>query len=146
MSRIDYIKVKPAVFQAMMGVENAARKGTIDHVLAELVRMRVSQINGCAFCLDMHSEILIEHGENPQRLYLLPAWRDSSLYSPRERAALAWAEAMTNLPGGAPQDAVYEALTPHFSEEEIVDLSLIIAVINSWNRFGVGFEMPHPVR
>jgi AhpD family alkylhydroperoxidase len=145
-ARLNYAQVKPAAIKAMMALENAVAAGTIEKPLAELVRMRVSQMNGCAFCMDMHSHDMLSAGETPQRIFLLDGWRESPLYSDRERAALAWAEKLTTLPGHHVSDADYEALAPHFSDEETVDLTLLIVAINGWNRFGVGFGMVHPVR
>ncbi len=145
-ARLNYAQVKPAAIKAMMGLENAVVAGTIEKPLAELVRMRVSQMNGCAFCMDMHSHDMLSAGETPQRIFLLDGWRESPVYSDRERAALAWAEKLTTLPGHHVSDADYEALAPHFSDEETVDLTLLIVAINGWNRFGVGFGMVHPVR
>lgn len=145
-ARLNYAQAKPAAIKAMMGLENAVTAGTIEKPLAELVRMRVSQMNGCAFCMDMHSHDMLSAGETPQRIFLLDGWRESPVYSDRERAALAWAEKLTTLPGHHVADADYEALAPHFSDEEKVDLTLLIVAINGWNRFGVGFGMVHPVR
>lgn len=145
-ARLNYMKVKPDALKAMMAVENAVTAGTIEKPLAELVRMRVSQINGCAFCMDMHSHDMVAAGENPQRIFMLDGWRESPVYSPRERAALAWAEKLTRLPGNQISDTDYEALDDHFSDEEKVDLTLLTVSINGWNRFGVGFALVHPVR
>ncbi|PZU58370.1 MAG: alkylhydroperoxidase [Sphingobium sp.] len=145
-TRLNYAKAQPAAFKAMMALETAARAGSIDETLTELIKLRVSQINGCAFCVDMHSQDLIKAGENPQRLFVLSAWTDSPAFTDRERAALAWAEALTNLPTGHLSDAVYDALDPHFTDAQKVDLTLLIVAINGWNRFGVGFRMVHPVR
>jgi AhpD family alkylhydroperoxidase len=106
--------------------------------------MRASQINGCAFCLHMHSKDARAAGETEERLYLLNAWRESSLYTPRERAALAWTEALTLVAQTGAPDADYEGLKPHFSETEIVNLTLLIGLINSWNRMAVGLRSQHP--
>jgi AhpD family alkylhydroperoxidase len=144
--RLNYAKVQPASFKAMMALEMASSSGSIEKSLVELIKMRVSQINGCAFCMDMHAHDAVEAGENPQRLFVLPGWHDSPVFTPRERAALAWAEALTTLAAGHPSDDVYDALDPHFSDVEKVDLTLTITTINAWNRFGVGFRMVHPVR
>jgi AhpD family alkylhydroperoxidase len=116
-----------------------------DPVLAELVKIRASQINGCAFCLHMHSTDARKHGESEDRIVMLAAWHESPLYTDRERAALAWTEALTHLPDGPVQDAAYDALIPYFSEEERVQLTMAIALINAWNRFGAGFRAIHPV-
>jgi AhpD family alkylhydroperoxidase len=117
----------------------------LDPGLAELVKVRASQINGCAFCLHMHSTDARKHGEGEDRIVMLSAWHESPLYTDRERAALAWTDALTYLPDGPVQDAVYDALVPHFSEEERVQLTMAIALINAWNRFGAGFRAIHPV-
>ena len=111
----------------------------------DLVVTRASQINGCAFCLDMHTSDARKRGETEQRLYLLDAWRDSPLYSERERAALAWTEALTLLAETRAPDDVYEALKAQFSDEEQVKLTLLIVAINGWNRIQVGFRAVHPV-
>ena len=107
--------------------------------------MRASQINGCAFCLHMHSKDAREAGETEERLYLLSAWRESPLYSDRERAALAWTEALTNLPQNGASDADYALLNAQFTPAEQMELTLLIVVINGWNRFAVGFRAVHPV-
>ncbi len=112
----------------------------------ELVKIRASQINGCAFCLDMHTVAARKRGETEQRLYLLDAWSDSPLYSERERAALAWTEALTRLPETRAPDDVYQALKAQFTEEEQVTLTLLIVAINGWNRIQVGFRAVHPVQ
>jgi len=111
----------------------------------ELVKIRASQLNGCAFCLHMHTEAARKEGETETRLYLLDAWRESPLYSERERAALAWTEALTRLSEGPVRDDVYAALKAHFSDEEQVALTLLIVAINGWNRIQVGFRAIHPV-
>ncbi|MEM8695721.1 MAG: carboxymuconolactone decarboxylase family protein [Pseudomonadota bacterium] len=145
-ARLNYPEASPAAYKAMFALETAAREGAIELSLAELVRMRVSQINGCAFCLDMHSHDMIEQGEHSQRIFLLDGWRESPLYSDRERAALAWAELLTKLPDSHVRDADYAALDAHFDDREKTDLTLLIVAINGWNRFGVGFDVKHPDR
>ncbi|MEO1170383.1 MAG: carboxymuconolactone decarboxylase family protein [Pseudomonadota bacterium] len=145
-ARLNYPEASPATLKAMLALEAAVGDSSIERPLAELVRMRVSQINGCAFCMDMHSHDMIEQGESPQRIFLLDGWRESPLYSDRERAALTWAELLTKLPGGHVSDADYAALDPHFSDAEKADLTLLIVAINGWNRFGVGFAIEHPDR
>ena len=109
--------------------------------LSELVKIRASQINGCANCLNMHTVFAREHGETEQRIYLLSAWRDAPCYSGRERAALAWTEALTRISEGHTHESVYEDLTTHFTEEEQVNLTLLINVINGWNRIAIGFAV-----
>lgn len=113
-----------------------------EHALLELVKMRASQINGCAYCLDMHSKDARAAGETEQRLYLLDAWREAPCYSARERAALAWTEALTRIAGNEVSDALYEEARKHFSEKELVDLSFAIIAINGWNRLAIPFRSP----
>ena len=115
-------------------------KSTLEQSLLDLVSFRVSQINGCAYCLDMHSKDLRAHGETEQRLYMLDAWREAPLYTNRERAALAWAEAVTKLENNNVPDAVYEQALTEFSEEELVDLTMAVNGINCWNRLNVAFR------
>jgi len=143
--RIDLFKSAPDAIKAMMGLETYVRASGLPTSLMELVKMRASQLNGCAFCLDMHSRDARKHGETEQRLYLLSAWRESPLYSESERAALAWTEALTRLPETGVPDDVYDGLTRHFSEAEIVRLSMLIVAINGWNRLNVGMRAVHPV-
>ena len=140
--RLDYRTVLPAGFAGMRALEQAVRASTLEPVLLELVKTRASQINGCAYCLDMHTKDARARGEDEQRLHVLAAWREAPLYSERERAALAWCEALTRLPEtGAPDDD-YRALTEHFSEPEIAALTYAIVAINGWNRIAVGFRAP----
>jgi AhpD family alkylhydroperoxidase len=117
-------------------------KSTIEQPLRDLIDFRVSQINGCAYCLDMHSKDLRKHGETEQRLYMLSAWRETSLYTDRERAALAWAEAVTKLENNNVPDDVYEEALQQFSEEELIDLTMTVIAINSYNRINVAFRTP----
>ncbi len=138
--RIDYKKASPGAFQAMLGLEGHVRQCGLEHTVLELVKTRVSQINGCAHCLDMHTKDARAAGETEQRLYLLPAWRETSAYAPRERAALAWAEALTLLAGHDIGDDVYAQVREQFNEKELVDLTLAIVAINGWNRLAVGFR------
>lgn len=125
----------------MNALQAQADKTSLEKPLLELVRMRVSQINGCAFCLDMHSKDARAAGESEQRLYVLDAWREAPFYSERERAALAWAEALTLVANGHAPDAVYEETRRVFSERQLVELTLAIVAINSWNRFSIGFRV-----
>ena len=138
--RIDYKKASPGGFQAMLGLENYVRQSGLEHSLLELVKTRVSQINGCAHCLDMHTKDARAAGETEQRLYVLPAWRETCFYSDRERAALAWAEAVTQLTAQAVPDALYEEVLLHFDEKALVDLTLAIVAINGWNRLAIPFR------
>jgi AhpD family alkylhydroperoxidase len=139
-TRIDYSKASPAAFRAMFGLERYVRGCGLEAPLLELVKMRVSQINGCAFCLDMHSKDARAAGETEQRLYLLSAWREAPCYTARERAALAWAEALTLVAEGQVPDEVYAQAREHFGEKELVDLSLAVVAINGWNRLAIGFR------
>lgn len=135
----------PEAIKAMMALEQSFTKSGLDHDLLELVKFRVSQINGCAFCLHMHATDLRRHGESEMRLYMLSAWRESTLYSDRERAALGWAEALTLLPETGAPDADYDALKAAFSDAEQVWLTMAIGAINTWNRLQVAFRVAHPV-
>lgn len=128
--------------KAMYGLGAYLSKSTVEKELLNLIYFRVSQINGCAFCLDMHSKDLRAAGETEQRLYMLDAWREASLYSDRERAALGWAEAVTGISGGQVPDAIYEEARQHFSEEEIIDLTMATITINGYNRINIAFCMP----
>lgn len=143
-SRLNAYKAGPDAIAAMTRLEAYVRDCGLEHSLTHLVKTRASQINGCAYCLHMHTSDARAAGESEARLYLLSAWRESRLYTPRERAALAWTEALTNLPDtGAPtQD--YEQGLAHFTEKEFVDLTLLIGAINVWNRISVGFRAVHP--
>jgi len=139
-SRIAYLNRFPRAMQAMLGLQQYVNQCGLEYSLLELVKMRASQINGCAYCLDMHSKDARAAGETEQRLYLLDAWREAPFYTARERAALEWTEALTRLgPHGVP-DEIYDAVRPHFSEEELVNLSLAIVAINGWNRLSIAFR------
>jgi AhpD family alkylhydroperoxidase len=138
-------KAAPAAIKAMLSLEAALRASGLDHRILELVKMRASQINGCAFCIHMHATDLRKQGESEMRLYMLDAWRESPLYTPRERAALAWTEALTRLADTHAPDAEYELVKAEFTEEEQVNLTLAIGAINVWNRLQVGFRVTHPV-
>jgi AhpD family alkylhydroperoxidase len=141
-SRISVNAVAPGAYQAMLGLERYVRESGLEHAMLELVRTRASQLNGCAFCLDMHSKDAIAAGETPQRLVVLSAWRDAPFYTERERAALAWTEAVTQLgPGGVSED-LYEATRQQFEERELTDLTMAIIAINGWNRLAIAFHSP----
>jgi AhpD family alkylhydroperoxidase len=135
--RINYLKAAPGVIEAMLGLVAYLRKSGLDESLATLVSLRASQINGCAYCIDMHWKDLRAAGESEQRLYGLDAWRESPYYSERERAALAWTEAVTSLGDGRVPDDVYEDVRDVFSEKELADLTLAVATINAFNRLNV---------
>jgi AhpD family alkylhydroperoxidase len=140
MTRIDPYKIAPDAIKAMMTLENYVQKCGLEHSLIELVKMRASQINGCAFCIDMHTHDARQSGESEDRLYMLSAWRESSRYTDRERAALAWTEALTLISQTHAGDKDYERVLAHFSEKEAVNLTLLIMTINAWNRLAVGFR------
>jgi len=143
-ARLNYVKTSPATYQALVALQAAVDKTGIDKPLLELLKIRASQINKCAFCLHMHTRDARKAGVSEERIYVLEAWRESPLYTERERAALAWTEALTLLPDTNAPDDVYAQLATHFTEPEIVELTLAIGAINLWNRFGVGFRLVHP--
>ena len=138
--RLNYAEAAPQGYWAMLTLSRYAEECDLEPLLLELVRMRASQINGCAYCLDMHSKDARALGESEQRLYALSAWREAPFYSPRERAALLWTEELTLIAQGHVPDAVYEEARQHFSEQELVDLTLAIVVINGWNRLAISFR------
>ena len=149
--RLDYGRVAPGVLEAMLGLERYTHSTGLERSLLELVKMRASQINGCAYCLDMHSKDARAAGEAEQRLYVLSAWREAPFYSDRERAALAWTEAVTLIAHDDIGDELYGEVREHFSEKELADLTLAIIAINSWNRLAIPFraevgsyQPPHP--
>jgi len=142
-SRANYLKAAPDVLQSMLALHMATRKSSLPPELLDLVDYRVSQINSCAFCLDMHSKDLRARGDTEQRLYMISAWRDAPhLYSPRERAALAWAEAVTRLVDQKVPDEVYDEARAEFSETELVQLTMAVISINGWNRLNIAFHTP----
>lgn len=145
-SRLNFPTVAPDALQAMLALSDHVSNSGLEHSLGELVKIRASQINGCANCLHMHTKDARAAGEIEERLYLLPAWRESPLYSPRERAALAWMEALTRLPETQAPDEDYEELQQHFTDKEIADLTMLIGTINIWNRLAVGFRVVHPTK
>jgi AhpD family alkylhydroperoxidase len=138
--RLDYRKTFPAALHAMLGLEDAVHGSTLEPELLELVKMRASQLNGCAYCLDMHSKDARARGESEQRLHVLAAWREAPFFSDRERAALAWCEALTLLSQTGAPDEVYRQVEEQFDGQELVALTLAIVAINGWNRFAVGFR------
>lgn len=142
--RLNYYAIAPEALKPLLALEDSIKKSSLEHSLIELVKMRASQINGCAYCLHMHSADARKAGESEARLYLLNAWHESALYTPRERAALAWTEALTLLPQTHAPDADYEEAMRHFSEQEMVMLTLLIGTINTWNRIAVAFRSHHP--
>jgi AhpD family alkylhydroperoxidase len=140
--RLDLTKVTPEGYSAMLGVHSYVQKSGLDLGLLELVKIRASQINGCAFCIAMHVPLARKHGVTDDQLHLLVTWREAPNFSPTERAALAWAEALTHLTGGDVPDAVYAELRQHFSEKEAGDLSFAVAEINAWNRLMICTRTP----
>jgi AhpD family alkylhydroperoxidase len=141
--RLDFYKANPAAIKAMLGVEERIGKSALEKSLTELVRLRASQINGCAFCVDMHTTDARKGGESERRLATVVAWRETPFFTDRERAALEWTEALTLVSQDHVPDAVWQAVRPHFSDEELVDLTLLVSAINAWNRFAIGFrKMP----
>lgn len=144
--RLAYHQASPNAFKAMMALETATHNLSIPTPLRELVKMRVSQINGCAYCLNMHAPEARDAGISQQKLDVLAGWRDSPIFDTRERAALGWAEAITRLEASHVPDSDYLAMREAFSDEECADLTLVINTINSWNRFAVGFRSLHPTR
>lgn len=138
--RLDYAKVAPNGYKAMLGLERYVRGCGLEHGLIELVKIRASQLNGCAFCLDMHTKDARAAGESEQRIYALSAWHEAPFYTERERAALLWTETLTLVAQNRAPDEVYEQARQHFSEEELVNLTLAIVTINGWNRLAIGFR------
>lgn len=144
--RLNPYQAAPNAMKAMGALEGHVQASGLEPGLIELVKTRASQINGCAFCIHMHTRDALARGERAERLFLLDAWRESPLYSERERAALAWTEALTLIAQTHAPDADYDEVRRQFTEAELVDLSLLIATINAWNRIAIGFRSVHPVK
>lgn len=140
-SRIDYTKASPAALKAMYALQTAVNGSGLESSLLELIKLRVSQINGCAFCIDMHFREAKAQGEKEERLYLLDAWRESPVYTDRERAALSWAESVTLVSQTHVPDDVFAEARKHFNESELVNLTLAVVAINGWNRFSISFRV-----
>jgi AhpD family alkylhydroperoxidase len=140
MQRLDFYSAGPDAIKAMMALEKRIHAGNLGSPLADLVRLRASQINGCAYCVDMHSTELRKAGEDERRIATVVVWRETPFFSPRERAALAWTEALTRIADAGATDDVWAEVRPHFSDVELVDLSLLIIAINGWNRLSIGFR------
>ncbi len=138
--RLNYAQQAPDLIKKMSDLSMAVKSGSIEQKLYDLVQIRASQINGCAFCLDMHVKEAKIHGESELRLYHVAIWHESNLFAPRERAALAWTEAVTRLPEGGIPDELYERVRGQLSEKEITDLTFSIMVINAWNRLAISFK------
>jgi AhpD family alkylhydroperoxidase len=143
MNRLAFKEISPTTYRAMLALEGQVRKTSLGDGLIDLVYLRVSQQNGCAFCVDMHDKDLRAMGEKPERLALLCVWREAeSFFTPRERAALAFAEAVTELGHGGVSDAVYEAARAELGDAALVELTLAVVMINAWNRFNIAFRAP----
>lgn len=140
-ARIDYQKQSPELFQKFAELSMAFKQSPIEESIRDLVDIRASQLNGCAFCLDMHAKAATMHGERPLRLHHLAAWRESTLFSPRERAALTWTEVLTQIPTDGVSDDVYEHVRVQLSEKELSDLTFLVMSINAWNRVNVAFRV-----
>lgn len=138
--RIDYRKIAPQAVQALWTVERYTRGCKLEPALLELVKLRASMINGCAYCVDMHSKDARTQGESEQRLYALSVWREAPFFTPRERAALTWTEAVTEVASQVPDD-VYRLTREHFDERQLVDLTMVIIAINAWNRLAIAFRV-----
>jgi AhpD family alkylhydroperoxidase len=144
-ARLDPSKVAPDAYRAVYGLEKYVQSSGLSHGLIHLIKLRASQINGCAYCVDMHTKEARKDGHSEQWIALVSAWHESPVYTPEERAVLGWTEAVTNLAQTRAPDADYEALRAHFTEEQIVKITLAIGTINVWNRLAVGFRSQHPI-
>jgi AhpD family alkylhydroperoxidase len=143
--RLNPYSITPAMMKAVAALDSVVQSAGLEQSLVELVKTRASQINGCAYCLHMHTRDARAGGESEARLYLLDAWRESSLYTDRERAALAWTEAVTLVAQTHVPNDAYEHVRTHFDEEELVKLTLLVATINVWNRIAISFRSVHPI-
>jgi AhpD family alkylhydroperoxidase len=142
--RLNPYKAAPEAMKALVALENYVLGSGLDHSLIDLVKIRTSQINGCAYCIHMHTSEARTRGESEERLYLLDAWHESPLYDERERAALAWTEEVTLVSDTHVPDVVYDQARQYFSETELVNLTLCVAAINAWNRIAISFRAVHP--
>ncbi len=143
--RMQYFAKAPELMEQVRTLNQAVEQSGLERSLLHLIKLRASQINGCSFCVDMHSREAMQDGETQQRVFLVSAWKESPLFSERERAAFAYTEAVTRIADGGVPDALYEATLKHFSEEELVKLTVAIGMINIWNRLSVSFHALHPV-
>ena len=139
--RLNYREIAPDGFKAMAGLEQYLRRSSIEPALLHLVKLRASQINGCAYCIDLHSKDARRGGETEQRLYCLSVWRECPFYTDRERAAFEWTEAVTLITDGHVPDDVFERVRKHFNDKELVDLNYAVAAINAWNRIAIPFRL-----
>lgn len=144
--RMNFYQTAPDTMKALMALEEQIQSTGLEKSLIELVKIRASQINGCAFCINMHTEDARKRGETEQRIYLLNAWRESPLYTDRERAGLAWTESVTLIAETHAPDDVYEQVRAQFSDAEAVNLTMLIGAINAWNRLAIAFRSVHPVK
>jgi AhpD family alkylhydroperoxidase len=144
--RMNFYQAAPEAIKALSALETLLQGSGLEQSLIELVKTRASQINGCAYCINMHTQDARKHGETEQRLYLLNAWRDAPAYTDRERAALAWTEAVTLISETHAPDDAYNEVRAHFSEAETANLTMLIATINAWNRLAISFRAVPPVR
>lgn len=144
--RLNYLQAAPETLKALMALETHLANSGLEQSLSHLVKTRASQINGCAYCIHMHTRDARAHGETEERLYLLDAWRESPLYTERERAALAWTESLTLISQTHAPDADYELVRAQFKDDELVKLTALIGMINAWNRLAIGFRSVHPVK
>lgn len=142
--RLDYSATAPELIKAVAALNRVVEDSGLERSLLHLVKIRASQINGCTYCLDMHNHEALTDGEDPRRLFLVAAWRETPLFTERERAAFEWTEAVTQISHHGVSDALYAATREHFTEDELVKLTAIIAMINVWNRFSVSFRSIHP--
>lgn len=140
--RIDYTEVAPELYQAYLALETLLRRTALERTLVELVKLRASQINGCAYCLDLHGRAAIRAGEEPRRLFQLAGWAESPAFTPRERAALAWTEAVTRLSEPHVPAELYRATREQFNDRELVELTWLVVAINGWNRIAISFRTP----
>ncbi|MFA6058670.1 MAG: carboxymuconolactone decarboxylase family protein [Taibaiella sp.] len=140
--RINAFEKGPNAFKALYGIGSYLAKSAVEQKLLHLIYFRVSQINGCAYCLDMHSKDLRAAGETEQRLYMIAAWREATVYTDRERAAFAWAESLTKITNGDVSDDVYAQVQAQFSDQELIDLTMAVVAINSYNRINIAFRTP----
>lgn len=144
-ARLDYFAKLPELMKAVGELNGKIEGAGLEKSLIHLVKLRASQINGCSFCVNMHSQEARRDGESEQRVYLVAAWRDSPLFTDRERAAFEWTEAVTLISQGGVSDDLYERVRKQFSEEDLVKLTAVVAMINVWNRLSIPFRTPHPV-
>ena len=143
--RLQFFAAAPEIMKAVAALNKAVEESGLERSLLHLIKLRASQINGCSFCVDMHSREAREDGETEQRVYLVAAWKESPLFSDRERAAFAWTEAVTLISNGGVSDELYEKTLKHFSEQELTKLTVAVGMINVWNRLCVSFHAIHPV-